>query len=100
MGFVGLLYLKNKEALRRDRPVNHVTSIATVSFTGLLYKNNIARFNENVNLKLVQNNGMVLQFISEEEKTMKVCNAAIRKTPASFMFYDPPNFPGRYTHVQ
>lgn len=61
----GLLYLKNKEALRRDSPVVNATRIATVSFNGLLYINKIARFNENVNLKRVQNNGMALIVFTE-----------------------------------
>jgi len=83
----GLLYLKNKEALRRDSPVVNATRIATVSFNGLLCTNNIARFNENVNLKRVQNNGMALQFIPEKEKSIKVCNAAKRENPACILFF-------------
>lgn len=82
-----LLYLKNEEVLRRDYPVVETNRVATVSFNGLLYTNNIAQFKENVNLLRVENNGMALQTIPDEEKTIKVCNAAKRENPAAVMFF-------------
>lgn len=82
-----LLYLKNEEILRRDYPVVETNRVATVSFNGLLYTNNIAQFKENVNLLRVENNGMALQTIPDEEKTIKVCNAAKRENPTAVMFF-------------
>ena len=82
-----LLYLKNEEVLRRDYPIVETNRVATVSFNGLLYTNNIAQFKENVNLLRVENNGMALQTIPDEEKTIKVCNAAKRENPAAVMFF-------------
>ena len=90
-----LLYLNEKVSLSTVYPGLQFPNIAThsngetrnsMAFLDSL-NDNIRQYRENVNIERMKVSGLYLEYIPENEKTKKVCNAAFANNPGSIIYF-------------